>query len=87
MKLIYLFFFCVFPLIVNGKYFLGKQGQSCFQVCLDQGLNCNANIQTMNSTLLFKQLGVNCTADPQPWWAEDQPSFVSDPSDGNYGKV
>jgi len=31
-------------------------------------------------------MGISCVADNTPWWAEDQPSYVSDPSDPNYGK-
>lgn len=29
---------------------------------------------------------ISCTPDSAPWWAEDQPSYCSDPSDPNYGK-
>uniref|UniRef100_A0A914DUT4 Uncharacterized protein n=1 Tax=Acrobeloides nanus TaxID=290746 RepID=A0A914DUT4_9BILA len=51
-------------------------------------MNCNPRIETNNSTSLFTQVGINCTNDPSVWWAEDQPSYVSDKSDpnGNYGK-
>lgn len=67
---------------------------SFFFVCLlhqthdkhDQGMNCNPHVQTNNSIDLFTKLGISCTPDPENWWAEDQPSYVSDRSDGNYGK-
>lgn len=50
-----------------------------------QGLNCNPAIRTQNSTAAFQALGVQCKPNAKPWWAEDQPSFVSDPADPNYG--
>src|SRR5690349_14442037 len=31
-------------------------------------MNCNARIVTGNSSALFTQLGVQCTADPAPWY-------------------
>jgi hypothetical protein len=71
--------------VLGQEYFLGKQGANCFDTCLAQGLNCNPNIQTNNSLSLFQSLGVNCKADTRNWWAEDQPSYVVDPSDPNYG--
>jgi len=70
---------------LGQEYFLGKQGDNCYVTCLAQGLNCNPNIQTGNNLSLFQQLGVNCKADTRPWWAEDQPSYVTDASDPNYG--
>ena len=84
-------FFCV-----GGKagfsspgagYYMAEMGESCYQRCLGLQLNCNADIQTDNSTELFNELGINCTADTRPWWSEDQPAYVSDPSDSNYGRV
>src|SRR5207247_1240441 len=58
--------------VVFGQttYILGAQGVSCNDVCYAKGLNCNPRIATNNSTSLFAQLGVNCTGDPTPWWAE-----------------
>jgi len=49
-------------------------------------MNCNERIETNGTVDLFTQLGIDCTPDPTPWWAQDQPSYVSDPSDPNYGK-
>lgn len=69
----------------QSTYFLGKQGDSCTQTCLAQGMNCNPAVQTGNSSAIFTSLGVKCNADPRPWWAEDQPSFVSNSSDPNTG--
>jgi len=73
---------------VQSTYFMGDQGLSCNEVCFQQEMNCNPNIETNNSMALFTQLGINCTADNATWWAEDQPSYCSDPDDpnGNYGK-
>jgi len=70
----------------NVQYLIGEQGQSCFEACYNAGKNCNPTIFTNNSTLIFTQLGIKCEADNTPWSAEDQPSYVSDPSDTNYGK-
>eukprot|EP00456_Euglypha_rotunda_P077472 TRINITY_DN7316_c0_g2_i9.p1 TRINITY_DN7316_c0_g2~~TRINITY_DN7316_c0_g2_i9.p1 ORF type:complete len:426 (-),score=33.85 TRINITY_DN7316_c0_g2_i9:128-1405(-) len=67
------------------EYFMARQGDNCYVTCAALGLNCNGQIQTNNSNAIFGQLGVTCKADTRPWWAEDQPSYVSDPSDGNYG--
>lgn len=67
-------------------YLMGEQGASCTQACLAVGMNCNNAIQTNNSTAVFTQLGVNCTADSDPWWATNQPGFVSGSSDPNFGK-
>src|SRR5438105_4501818 len=49
-------------------------------------MNCNPHIQTNNSTAEFTKLGISCTPDQRPWWAEDQPSYVSDSSDQNFGR-
>jgi len=68
------------------EYFLGAQGANCYDTCLAQALNCDPHIDTGNKPDIFKQLGANCTADADPWWAEDQPSWVTLPSDPNYGK-
>jgi len=76
---------CVYAQAPSSKYFIGKQGWSCNQVCQNQGLNCNPSVQTGNNTDLFTQLGVKCTPDPQPWWAEDQPAYISG-ADPNQGK-
>jgi hypothetical protein len=70
----------------QSKYFIGQMGQSCNEVCFNQAMNCNPAIKTNNSTALFTQLGVTCTPDAAPWWAEDQPAYISDHNDPNYGK-
>jgi len=36
--------------------------------------------------MIFTSLGIQCEVDTQPWWAEDQPSYVSASSDPNYKK-
>jgi len=64
---------------------MGLQGQSCYKACLAISMNCNANIVTNNSAAIFASLGVSCKPDSRDWWAEDQPNYVSDPSDPNYG--
>jgi len=46
----------------------------------------HTQIQSGNSSTIFKQLGANCTPDSSPWFAEDQPSWVTLSSDPNYGK-
>ena len=75
-------------LAVQGdeQYVMSAQGQSCATACSMQGRSCIPDVQTNNSAALFKALGVVCTLDPSPWWAPDQPSYCSDPSDENYGK-
>jgi len=70
----------------QSTYIIGPQGISCSDACHAKGMNCNPHIVTNNSTSLFTSLGINCTPDPTPWWAEDQPSYVSNSSDPNYGK-
>jgi len=49
-------------------------------------LNCNSHIVTSNSSNIFQEVGIDCTPDYTPWWAQDQPSYASDPNDPNYGK-
>jgi len=80
-----LFLVLAFALSVCGQYYMAKQGANCYVTCANLGLNCNGNIQTNNSAAIFAQLGINCKADTRPWWAGDQPSYVSDPSDPNFG--
>lgn len=83
-KFVILFVF-VYGVFAQSKYFIGQTGQSCNEVCYEQGMNCNPAIQTNNSTDIFTQLGVSCTPDSEPWWAEDQPSYISG-VDPNHGK-
>lgn len=79
-------------------YIVGPMGWSCADACHAKGLNCNPRIVTNNSPAQFASLGIKCTPDPAPWylhlfdsalrrsrWAEDQPSYVSNTSDPNYG--
>jgi len=72
--------------LAKSEYVLGAQGVNCYDACLAKNLNCDPHIETANKPDLFKQLGANCTADSRPWWAEDQPSWVTLPTDPNYGK-
>lgn len=71
---------------IHTEYYLGEQGQSCQEACAKRGLVCSANIETRGSVDLFKRLGIQCTADNRNWWAHDQPCYVSDRTDGNYGR-
>jgi hypothetical protein len=68
------------------SYFIGAEGESCYETCYKQNRNCNPHIATNNSLAIFNALGINCQGDTAPWWAEDQPSYVVDPSDPNYQK-
>eukprot|EP01079_Euglenida_sp_SAG-EU17-18_P010357 gene10357-1876_t len=56
-------------------YYLGTQGATCRETCSGQSLHCSW------------QVGIQCnkTAQEGKWWAPDQPSYVSDPKDANYG--
>jgi len=83
----FIFSLC-FILLCNSasEYFLGLEGESCFETCAKQTRNCNPHVATNNSLSIFQSLGVNCQSDTAPWWAEDQPSYVSNPSDPNYMK-
>ena len=48
---------------------------------------CNPAINSAAGSLsTFKSLGVSCIADYRNWWANDQPAYVSAPSDSNYGR-
>jgi len=71
--------------VAKSTYFMGLQGESCSTVCHKKMLNCNPHIVTNNSISLFQQLGINCKEDTRSWWAHDQPSYVVEPSDPNYG--
>lgn len=81
----WLFFLPSFALAVP-EYYLSSQGANCYDTCFAQGLNCNEHVETGNTSDIFKQLGATCTPDPRPWFAEDQPSWVTLASDPNYGK-
>lgn len=72
--------------IVRGEYFIGKQGQSCNEVCFDMGMNCNYNVFTNNSVEIFQQLGIDCQYGEAGtiWWAPDQPSYVSETNVPSY---
>lgn len=65
---------------------LGEQGAACYDVCLANKMNCDSVINTQNSSDIFQKLGIQCQKDNRPWWAENQPGFVSDRNDPNYGK-
>lgn len=70
----------------GGEYFLAPQGISCNEACGQVGRTCNPFIDTDNTTTLFTDLGVKCVFDNHPWWADNQPCFVSGTSDPNAGK-
>mgnify|MGYP006902772249 FL=1 len=61
----------------DGEYFLGPVGINCNEVCGEVGRTCNPYIKTNNSSSIFKELGVSCSPDPTPWWADNQPGWVS----------
>eukprot|EP00930_Biecheleria_cincta_P023021 TRINITY_DN16685_c0_g1_i1.p1 TRINITY_DN16685_c0_g1~~TRINITY_DN16685_c0_g1_i1.p1 ORF type:complete len:767 (+),score=109.74 TRINITY_DN16685_c0_g1_i1:43-2343(+) len=65
---------------------IGDQGQSCTSACASRNATCVNHILTGDSTQPFQDLGINCTPDSRAWWARDQPCYVSDPKDKNYGK-
>eukprot|EP00823_Brevimastigomonas_motovehiculus_P001068 TRINITY_DN115_c0_g1_i1.p1 TRINITY_DN115_c0_g1~~TRINITY_DN115_c0_g1_i1.p1 ORF type:complete len:426 (+),score=73.37 TRINITY_DN115_c0_g1_i1:173-1450(+) len=72
--------------ICDSTYFLGDQGNSCTETCNAKQMNCNPKIETGGKIDLFKQLGVDCKEDSRDWYALDQPNYVSDSKDPNYGK-
>eukprot|EP01111_Echinosteliopsis_oligospora_P016031 TRINITY_DN6532_c0_g1_i1.p1 TRINITY_DN6532_c0_g1~~TRINITY_DN6532_c0_g1_i1.p1 ORF type:complete len:428 (-),score=102.59 TRINITY_DN6532_c0_g1_i1:51-1334(-) len=78
--------FLVWCSCVKAEYVLGAQGLSCTQVCLSMSMNCIPRIITNNSADIFTELGVKCTDDPAPWWAHNQPGYVSGAGDPNYQK-
>eukprot|EP01012_Entosiphon_sulcatum_P012645 TRINITY_DN1796_c0_g1_i1.p1 TRINITY_DN1796_c0_g1~~TRINITY_DN1796_c0_g1_i1.p1 ORF type:complete len:434 (-),score=26.86 TRINITY_DN1796_c0_g1_i1:9-1310(-) len=67
-------------------YIIADAGISCAATCGMRGYSCSDSIVTSNSADIFLQLGINCKPDNRSWWAEDQPCYVNDPSDVNYGK-
>jgi len=69
---------------VSADYFIGDQGKSCSETCIQHGMNCNPTIVTNNTDAIFNSLGIKCTSDNRDWWASDQPSYVSDPTNPNY---
>jgi len=69
-----------------SQYFLGLQGKSCYETCASQNRNCNPHVETNNSVNIFSTFGIYCQPDTSPWWAEDQPSYVSGSTDPNYQK-
>lgn len=70
----------------NGEYFLGPQGINCDEACAMHSRTCSPFINTGNTTTLFTDLDVDCKFDSEPWWATNQPCFVSGSSDPNFGK-
>jgi len=78
--------FLVLVSLVRADYFIGDQGKSCSETCIQHGMNCNPTIVTNNSDAIFASLGIKCNSDNRPWWASDQPSYVADPKDPNYQK-
>ncbi len=70
---------------VASEYILGAQGASCNDACASAGRQCNPNIVTGNSKALFTQVGAKCKESDygNVWWADDQPSFVTDRGDVN----
>eukprot|EP01103_Thecamoeba_quadrilineata_P017355 TRINITY_DN6117_c0_g1_i1.p1 TRINITY_DN6117_c0_g1~~TRINITY_DN6117_c0_g1_i1.p1 ORF type:complete len:438 (-),score=58.40 TRINITY_DN6117_c0_g1_i1:38-1324(-) len=69
----------------SAVYLLGEEGESCYSACASRNLNCNPRIQTDNTSTIFTDLNVTCNPNPTPWWAENQPCFVSNSSDARYG--
>mmetsp|Transcript_38417 Transcript_38417/g.96643 ORF Transcript_38417/g.96643 Transcript_38417/m.96643 type:complete len:438 (-) Transcript_38417:49-1362(-) len=74
--------------VAGARYVLGAQGETCVDACLHQHLNCLPHIpgDVAQLTAAFASLGVQCQSDNRTWWATDQPSYVSNPSDPNYGR-
>jgi len=79
-------FVCLVCVVQCTTYMMSNMGQSCADACHGAGLNCNPHIITNNSIAIFNSLGITCTPDPEPWWAEDQPSYCASPKDPNYMK-
>lgn len=79
----------------DDEFVIGGRGQSCDDACRGTLRHCNPVLEPDNRTgtlgdfmsrLVRYDTGAACSVDSTPWWAEDQPSYVWDPSDGNYGK-
>ena len=70
-----------------SEYYLGEQGQSCTEVCEKKGLLCSPQIETEEGIELFERLGLGCKTNPgtDTWWEQDQPCYVNEASDVNYG--
>eukprot|EP00730_Choanoeca_flexa_P019389 TRINITY_DN9469_c0_g1_i2.p1 TRINITY_DN9469_c0_g1~~TRINITY_DN9469_c0_g1_i2.p1 ORF type:complete len:435 (+),score=76.26 TRINITY_DN9469_c0_g1_i2:92-1396(+) len=81
----------VFGLLVakafgNDVYVMSDQGESCATACGLQGRTCVPNVGTNGSLALFERLGIHCQQpNNSSWFAADQPSYVSDTHDRNYG--
>ena len=72
-------------------YIIGSQGLSCADACHAKKMNCNPNIETNNTDLVFEKLGVQCknsngNSTNKEWNGAEQPAYVSDLNDPDYGK-
>eukprot|EP00656_Telonema_subtile_P053646 TRINITY_DN7822_c0_g1_i3.p1 TRINITY_DN7822_c0_g1~~TRINITY_DN7822_c0_g1_i3.p1 ORF type:complete len:480 (-),score=120.61 TRINITY_DN7822_c0_g1_i3:112-1551(-) len=70
-------------------YVLGQQGDNCASTCGILGRICLDSFDTGNTTALFAQAGVTCPAQSAQdgvWWSPDQPSYVTEKTDPNYGQ-
>eukprot|EP00043_Microstomoeca_roanoka_P020127 m.237745 g.237745 ORF g.237745 m.237745 type:complete len:484 (+) comp17113_c1_seq8:62-1513(+) len=61
------------------NYFLGTQNATCTQACSQLGRVCDPNMYLgpNNGQDMIKYLNITCDFDSQPWWAPDQPNYVS----------
>jgi hypothetical protein len=86
------------PVLPNfTEYYLGAEGKTCAEACSAKGLTCSPHINVgygvdegehmIKYLSKFNQSILNCTRDPKPWWAPDQPGYVcgNDPN-GNTNK-
>eukprot|EP00750_Incisomonas_marina_P018739 INCI3133.3.p1 GENE.INCI3133.3~~INCI3133.3.p1 ORF type:complete len:342 (-),score=50.12 INCI3133.3:31-1056(-) len=74
----------------DPTYVMSEQGQSCATACGLLGRTCVPLGATSVPTDVFSQASggkivCNQTSKSGDWWAPDQPSYVSDKSDPNYG--
>eukprot|EP00041_Stephanoeca_diplocostata_P025931 m.691229 g.691229 ORF g.691229 m.691229 type:complete len:578 (-) comp22853_c0_seq5:924-2657(-) len=68
------------------EYFLGKEGATCTETCAAENLQCSPAVDTgywldkgvaMQKRLATMNASIaECTMDPTPWWAPDQPNYV-----------
>ena len=71
-----------------SQWIVGDAGLNCISACFKKGMDCNATIDTGNSTDFFAAAGVNCSSyDSRPWKGQGEPSLSSDGSCAGYVDV
>jgi hypothetical protein len=72
-------------------HMMGRRGETCDAACASAGRTCIPHIDTQDApdlmaALVKLDLGIDCTPNPTPWWAPDQPSYVWAANNSNYNE-